>query len=308
MKALITGITGFVGGHLAEHLLASGDEVIGVSASGRWPPRTPVALSKHVRLVAADLAASEATQALTGLGALDCIYHLAAISIPSECGGDSPTAKALAANVGGTKHILDWATANQVRRVVFVSTSHVYAQPLTGEERCRETDAPRPKNAYGKTKLLAEEAALDVASRGRTEVVIARAFQHTGPRQNPPMMLPEWAAQFAGSAHPIVVRNRDTWIDLSDVRDVVQAYRLLMERGENGAIYNVASGVPNRTGEILDTLARVTGESRSIEETRPGVRFDPIADIAKITARTGWTPRIALEQTIQDVWRWHRSA
>lgn len=308
MNALVTGITGFVGGHLAEHLLAAGDQVVGLSASGEWPQRTPEALIESVPVIRCDLADEDLVQSITRVPRVfepDCIYHLAAISVPGDCGGDEPTPGAIAANVDGTRRILDWASAIGVRRVLFVSSSHVYAPPRSRDERCRETDVPRPKNAYGKTKLLAEQAVHEAVAAGRIDAVIARAFQHTGPRQGPRMMLPEWAEQFARGANPVAVRNRDTWIDLSDVRDVVRGYRLLMEHGARGEIYNVGSGFAHRTGDLLAALGSLVGEQCPIVETQPGERFDPIAEIAKLRSATGWSPRYPLAQTIADVYRWY---
>lgn len=306
MNSLITGITGFVGGHLAEHLLAAGDEVRGVSSSGRWPAGTPESLTQQVRIASADLGDPEHWQGLHDLTAEfapACIYHLAAISVPSDCGGDEPNAKAIAANVEGTRRVLHFAESLSPRpRVLFVSTSHVYAPPSGADDRCREDQPLRPKNAYGMTKLLAELTVRDAVQAGCVDAIIARAFQHTGPRQGARMMLPEWAAQLNAPGSAVVVRNRDTWIDLCDVRDVVRAYRLLMTRGITGEIYNVASGVPRRTGAILDALLAIDGRTHSIEETRPGLRWDPIADIRKLQAATGWSPTVPLEQTIRDVW------
>jgi len=307
VKAFITGITGFVGGHLAEHLLATGDEVMGLSTSGRWPERTPDELVRHVRLVQGDLSSDEMLQSLNQAArdfAPDCVYHLAAISVPSECGGAEPTPRAIAANVDGTRRVLEWAAARSIR-VLVVSTSHVYAQPSSRDARASEDDPPRPKNAYGTTKLLAERIALEVVRAGHVDAIVARAFQHTGPRQGGRMMLPEWSAQLASGADKITVRNRDTWIDLSDVRDVVRAYRLLVEHGRRGEIYNVGSGVPRRTGDILGQLIQLAGRAVEVEEKTPGERFDAIAAIGKIQQVTAWQPEVPIEQTIRDVWAWH---
>jgi GDP-4-dehydro-6-deoxy-D-mannose reductase len=307
VKAFITGITGFVGGHLAEHLLAAGDEVMGLSTSGRWPARTPDELVRTVRLVQGDLSLGETSRSLSLVlrdFAPDCVYHLAAISVPSECGGAEPTPRAIAANVDGTRRVLEWAKELSIR-VLVVSTSHIYAQPGSRDDRAREDDPPRPKNAYGKTKWMAERLALEMARAGQVDTVIARAFQHTGPRQGGQMMLPEWAAQLAGSADTINVRNRDTWIDLSDVRDVVRAYRFLIQSGHRGEIYNVGSGVPRRTGDILDQLIKLSGRTVRVAEKTPGERFDAIADIAKLQQATGWRPEVSVEQTVRDVWAWY---
>jgi GDP-4-dehydro-6-deoxy-D-mannose reductase len=119
------------------------------------------------------------------------------------------------------------------------------------------------------------------------------------------MMLPEWAVQFArGGPEPVRVRTLNAWIDLSDVRDVVRAYRLLAVAGERGAAYNVGSGQSRRSGEILELLRRTAGAQRAVVETRPGRKQDPIADITRLVRRTGWQPRVPLEQTVADTLAW----
>jgi GDP-4-dehydro-6-deoxy-D-mannose reductase len=305
VKALITGITGFVGGHLAEHLLAAGDEVVGLSTSGKWPARTPDTLVQNVRVFAHDLSAND-TPPLPSDFTPDHVYHLAAISVPSDCGGEEPTPRAIAANVDATRRLLEWTGKIGSPRLLFVSTSHVYPPPNSRDDRCREDQSPQPKNGYGKTKLMAEQVVREAVNSHRVDALVARAFQHTGPRQGPRMMLPEWASQFAAGADPVTVRNRDTWIDLSDVRDVVRAYRLLMLKGARGETYNVGAGIPRRTGDILDQLVAITGAQRTIAEGRPGERLDPIADIAKLRSATGWQSEIPLDQTIRDIWRWFK--
>ena len=164
-----------------------------------------------------------------------------------------------------------------------------------------------PTTAYGKTKLAAEEEARRAVGRG-VDVVIARAFQHTGPRQNLPMMLPEWARQVAASGEaPIEVQTCDASIDLSDVRNVVRAYRLLLEKGITGESYNIGSGIPRRTSDVLRLLLEAAGMSgRAVSERNPGRKFDPIADTCQLRGLTGWQPEIALETTIADTLAWWR--
>ena len=132
--------------------------------------------------------------------------------------------------------------------------------------------------------------------------MIARSFQHTGPGQKPEMMLPQWCRQIAlgDSQNPIEVYNLTTTIDLSDVRDVVRAYRALLERGESGRAYNVGSGSAQQTGSVFDLLLHMAGSSRRVVELFPGVKHDPIADIGRLSAATGWRPRIPVIQTVRD--------
>ncbi|MBX7164984.1 MAG: NAD(P)-dependent oxidoreductase [Pirellulales bacterium] len=309
MRAFITGISGFAGGHLAEHLLACGDEVWGSSRSGDWPAEFLAGVTSRARLLAWDLARADgltaaAQQALAEF-APQVIYHLAAISVPSQCGQAEPTETAWVTNVAGTQQVVQLAAALPGRpRLLFVSTSHVYRpRDSAADGPFTESWPTEPRNAYGKTKLAAEaQVRAAIEGQGLTAVII-RAFQHTGPRQGREMMLVQWAWQLAApSGAAVEVINRDTWIDLSDVRDVVRAYRLLAERGQPGETYNVGSGRAVRTGDVLALVEQVAGRRRPIVELRPGAKYDPVANIDRLQAATGWTPRISLEQTVADTW------
>jgi len=130
-----------------------------------------------------------------------------------------------------------------------------------------------------------------------------RAFKHTGPGQPPRFMLPEWAKQFADpTVNPVHVQTLESVLDITDVRDVVRAYRLMAERGEAGEIFNVGSGVPRRSGDLFDLLRNLADPARAVVETKPGRRQEAIADCSRLHRRTGWTPAIPLEQTIRDIW------
>ncbi len=311
MNAIITGVTGFVGRHLAEHLLDRGDQVLGVSRNGVWPADAQE-LAARVPLVRWDVS-SPAPPRDDGYGQFtdfqpDCIYHLAALSVPDDCGQEAPTPAAQAANVDGTRRVLGLTTGLPGRpRVILASSSHVYA-PVSRQAPVVDEEAPiGPGRGYGMTKLAAERLAQRAAAAGQLDAVIARAFQHTGPGQGPRMMLPQWAEQFVRGSEPVQVYTLDAYIDLTDVRDVVRAYRLLAESGRTGVTYNIGSGVCRRSGEVLDSLRRLADASRGVVELRPGVRQDPIADHTRLTIETGWRPEIPLDRTVADVWRYWRS-
>ena len=312
MRALLTGVTGFAGGFLAEHLLAVGDRVLGCSTRAAWPGWASRELRAQVELLRWDLGdvaglLGEVRGRIAAF-APDCIYHLGALSVPVDCGPNEPTPRAVAVNVEGTTRVLELAASLSSRpRVLFTSTSHVYA-PVTSERfRVDETAPLGPRRGYGVTKLKAEELIRDAVRRQGLEIVIARSFQHTGPRQDPRLMLPEWAAQLARpGTGPLHVRNRDTGIDLTDARDVVRAYRLLVEHGRAGETYNVGSGTARRTSEVLDTLLRLAKTDRPIVEDAPGQRWDPVADNRKLVGCTGWQPEIPLEKTVQDTFDYWR--
>ncbi|OGR15538.1 MAG: hypothetical protein A3K53_02100 [Deltaproteobacteria bacterium RIFOXYB2_FULL_66_7] len=309
-RALITGVSGFAGGFLAEHLLAAGDSVLGWAPDGLWTDSSPPSIRGRVPLIAWDLGRAEELPASVRQEverfAPDVIYHLAAVSTPRECGEEQPTQAAVAVNVGGTRRVLDLANALPSRpRVLVVSSNHVYARVDRNSPRVDE-DAPlAPRTAYGRTKLAAEEEVRRAVRRHGCNALIARSFQHTGPRQQAPVMLVDWAKQFAqGGSGPVQVHTCDAHLDLCDVRDVVRAYRLLAEHGEPGEVYNVGSGVSRRSGDILDAMRRLADRQRPVDEIHPGFKQEPIADVTRLVLATGWSAAIPLEQTIADTLEW----
>jgi hypothetical protein len=164
-----------------------------------------------------------------------------------------------------------------------------------------------PRGAYGKTKLAAEAEVRRAVEQWGVDAVIARSFQHTGPRQGPEMMLPHWCQQLvAGGRGPIEVYTVDAFIDLSDVRDVVRAYRLLVERGARGEVYNVGSGVCRRSGDVLAMLQKLAGQVRPVVEIYPGQKHNPIAEVSRLAEQTGWRATIPLEATVADTLAWWR--
>jgi GDP-4-dehydro-6-deoxy-D-mannose reductase len=187
-----------------------------------------------------------------------------------------------------------------------VSTSRVYAFPEAANPRIAEDYPLGPTRGYGRSKLLAETLIEEAVARHGLDAVIVRAFQHTGPRQDDRLMLPEWARQLMAGSPNLEVKHLDAAIDCSDVRDVVRAYRLLAIAGNRGAAYNVGSGISRRSGEVVNHLCRLAGRRPRIVERSPGFKQDPIADIGRLVAATGWRAEIPWEQTLRDTlddWR-----
>ncbi|GAB6164322.1 GDP-mannose 4,6-dehydratase [Thermostilla marina] len=285
MRALVTGINGFVGSHLAEYLLACGDRVLGLVRAANRP--LPPSL-RDVPTVAWDLASDscprETVEAIVRF-APQAVYHLAAISIPAECGDEHPTPQAVAVNVEGTRRLVTLlGSIGFTGRFLPASSSYVYPAPPADDPVTPESTPVRPRRGYGQTKLTAEKIVVDASRAAGFEAVIARAFPHTGPRQSPRMMLPEWTRQFVLGVDPIEVRTLEAVIDLSDVRDVVRAYRLLIERGEAGGVYNVGSGIVRTSGEVFELLRQMADPTRGVRETQPGKKVDPVADVTKLRA------------------------
>ena len=311
-RALITGVTGFAGGLLAEHLRECGDAVLGCSPNGKWCPESTPAVANRVELVAWDLAdpqgPSESARRQIERFQPDVIYHLAALSVPDECGVSDPTAEAVAVNVEGTRRVVELAASlPSPARLLFTSSSMVYAPVEAHSALVAENARLEPVNGYGKTKLAAEEIVLDACRQHGLDAVVARSFQHTGPGQDGRMMLPSWARQFASAANgPIEVYTLEAKMDLSDGRDVVRAYRLLALRGQSGLFYNVGRGACSTSGEVFAMLRRLADPTgtRPVVQTRPGARQNPIADISRLVAATGWRTRIPLLRTVRDTLDW----
>ena len=182
MRAFITGITGFAGSHLAEHLLAQGDAVSGCARRGKWDPTVPASVTAQSTVIPWNLADGATPQVCQRVEAFrpDVIYHLAAISVPEDCGNDTPTRAAAAANIDGTRSIVELCQRLDIKpRVLFASTCYVYA-PVNARNPLVTEEAPTgPTRAYGKTKLAAEQVLLDATDERHCEAVIARSFQHT---------------------------------------------------------------------------------------------------------------------------------
>jgi len=306
-RALITGIAGFVGLHLAEHLLTSGDVVCGFDLSDQWPDHAPSIVREDAaifpwKLGSEDRPSSESLRQLEAF-APTIVYHLAAVSVPNICQSDPETAERV--NVEGTRAVLRFAEkASSHPRVLFVSTSHVYKRPPNSslddrESRLDEASTLAPANIYGRTKRAAEQVVL----ASPLQTIVVRAFQHGGPRQAGPLMLPDWLRQLADpKVDPITIHTSDAWIDFTDVRDVVRAYRILSEPDVAPGVYNVGSGVAQRTGDLLDRLKEIAGRTPSITQSRPGRKVGPVADIERLVRETGWRPEIPIDQTLQDAW------
>jgi len=311
LRALITGIGGFAGSHLAEHLLASGDEVLGCNRHGKWPDDPPRQLQNTAGVFAWDITgpASAAANWLCSDFAPQWVFHLAAMSLPSECGESEPTRAAWRVNVEGTEHVIDLVTRLASRpRLLLASTSRVYSSAGEEGRPVAETAPIAPQNGYAKSKRAAEERLLQAVQADVVDGVVIRAFNHTGPRQSPKLMLPQWCEQLARtpSETPLEIYTRDAFLDLLDVRDVVRAYRQLAEHASRGEIYNVGSGTAIRSGDVAEQLLQVAGESREIRETQPGRRVNAIADITKLTELTCWSPTVPREATLRDTldyWR-----
>jgi GDP-4-dehydro-6-deoxy-D-mannose reductase len=309
MRAVVTGVSGFVGGHLAEHLVAAGDLVIGLSASGCWPPEL-AHLAKVMRIERFNLV----EQSDVDLAELlqrkqpDVIYHLAAQSNPQGSLQDPRGTWSL--NLGGSLNLLEAVKASgQKPRVILVSSGVCYGNPSPELIPVREDCPLRPNNPYAASKAAVDLLGIQHCLAHGTDVLIVRPFNHAGPRQSSRYVLAALALQVAevesGHRDCLEVGNLDVVRDFTDVRDVVCAYRLLAQAGRPGEVYNLGSGQGTR---IADALAQLRSQARtSISVRVAAARVRPvdqpllIADASKLRAAVKWEPHYTMEQTLSDM-------
>lgn len=305
--ALITGAGGFVGQHLAHHLLASGHTVVGATLTGEPPNRGTLSDEelRRVRWVPLDLTSDSLVRSAVELADPDLVFHLAAQS--SVGGSFADPIGTWDVNATGTVRLLLQLRDRSARRVRFllISSAEVYGAVPEADQPIVEDRVLSPGNPYAASKAAAEMAA-HAAAGGGLSVVIARSFNHTGPGQDLRFALPSFARQLReirGGKRPALLRvgNLDVRRDFLDVRDVVRAYLLLAERGENRRVYNVCSGesvclqaLVNDLVSQSGILARVQIDPDRVRPVEvPVLRGDP----SRLRA-LGWAPQIPIEETL----------
>ncbi|MGI6099217.1 MAG: NAD-dependent epimerase/dehydratase family protein [Lentisphaerae bacterium] len=297
MRVLVTGVAGFVGRHLLSSLRAAGHE----------PLPTDSRADESAGIAALDIRDAGAVDAAIGRLKPDACIHLAGISFVPDAARDPLALDSI--NVAGTLHVAQ-ALLHHVpcARLLFISTSQVYGtRNLTGARR--ESEPLDPASPYAGSKARAEAALQELAAHQNLNLVIARPGNHTGPGQAPKFVAPAFAAAIRdfrdGRLTSIAVGNLDSERDFSDVRDVVAAYLLLLEKGETGGIYNISSGNHVRIGTLLTELARIAGVTpvTHVEPSRyRPTDAVPTLDTTRLRA-LGWQPAYPLERTLADLWR-----
>jgi GDP-4-dehydro-6-deoxy-D-mannose reductase len=302
---LVTGASGFVGVHLLRLLEADPDLEIHAWTRDVVPEGTR---ARWVVLEVADRQAVSDAIAETRPG---LVYHLAGAAHVGQSFGS--VTETLATNVMGTAHLLDALRDQRVAaRTLVIGSSTVYRP---SEEALTEDSPIGPTSPYGLSKLAQERLAIRASREDDLDVLVVRSFNHFGPGQAPSFFAPAFARQIAeieaGLRAPALrVGNLDARRDLTDVRDTVRAYRLLMAHGARGQVYNMCSGRAYRVGDVLHALIRRSRAEVDVQ-VDPGLlrpSDNPVVrgSYVRLEAATGWTPAIPLERTIDDLlddWR-----
>ena len=289
MRAFITGAHGFVGRHLADHLRLLGDDVVAVDRD-------------------CDVTDRERVVAKLRESSPDAIYHLAALTHIGDSWKE-PT-EFTRVNVLGTVNVLDAARAvAPTATVIIVSSADVYGVVHESDLPLVETKAPAPANPYSQSKMEVEYFAREAARSAKQRVIIARPFNHVGPGQSAGFIVPALVERLlearARQRNEIAVGDLSPRRDFTDVRDVVRAYRLMVQYAKSGEIYNVASGRDLAMSDLASQLVQMIA---------PGVRlqadpslFRPVevpvmrGSFAKLHDTTGWEPLREIDDSLRDV-------
>ncbi len=296
-RILLTGGSGFVGGHLRAEL-------------GQAFPTAELLCPGF------DVTDPVATQAAVAAADADCVVHLAAISAIPAARQDPD--RAWNVNLHGTIALARAVRAQRPQAVfLFVSSADIYGASFRSGHPLDETALPAPLNVYGATKAAADLAIGQMAAEG-LHALRLRAFNHTGPGQSNGFVVSAFAEQIAriaaGQQEPVLrVGALAPMRDFLDVRDVCAAYAACLRNAEAlppGTILNVASGIPRRIGEVLDQLLAIAGVSARIETESDRLRPTDIpsatGDATRLRALTGWQPCIPWEQTLADTLQYWR--
>jgi GDP-4-dehydro-6-deoxy-D-mannose reductase len=314
-KVLITGVTGFAGSHLAEYLVANQEaEIFGtyVSENGL---KNITSIEDKIKLHKVDLTNQILVEDTIKQLKPDVVYHLAAF--PSPAASFKDPASFMMNNINSELYLLE-AIKNldlQQTKILIISSSEVYGFVAPSDLPIDEDTPLRPVSPYGVSKIAQDFLGLQYALSYNLSIIRARPFGHVGPRLSDQFAASSFAKKIAeiesGKRDAVLtVGNLESKRDLSDVRDMVRAYSLLIEKGEKGEVYNIGSGTVYKIGDLLEKLLSFSSVKIEVKvdpallrpSDIPELRCDP----QKFQSITGWKPEIPFEKTLQDTldyWR-----
>ena len=315
MRVLITGLTGFVGSHLADHLVSRGD--VEVYGTHRWRSRMDniAHLRGRLHLAECDLRDATSSRQMMATVRPDRVFHLAAQSyVPTSW---TTPAETLVGNVMCQLNLFEATRQLGLpTRFQIAGSSEEYGLAKPDEVPIREENPLRPLSPYAVSKVAQDLLAYQYWMSYRLHAVRTRGFNHTGPRRGEVFVTSNFARQIAeiekGLREPVVwVGNLEALRDFTDVRDMVRAYWLALEHGEPGEVYNICSGRAYTIRQVLDILLGLT-------QTKVEVREDPtrlrpsdvqflVGDCSRFRRISGWEPTIPFEVTIKNVLEYWRA-
>lgn len=312
-RAFITGISGFAGSYLAYELLSRDYEVSGTYLTEE-SLRNLSEKKENLNLRRLDLTDESALFELIAKVRPDFIFHLAALT--SSADSFSDPWKTMANNIKVQISILEAVRSAKINpRILNVSSAHVYG--LVAKENLPiDEDTPFvPTSPYAVSKITQDYLGLQYFISYGLDIVRTRPFNHIGPKQSDNFVVSAFAKKIAeaekSGKDEISVGNLEPKNDFTDVRDVVVAYRLLLEKGKKGNVYNIGSGKSHSISEILDKMLALSPKKiKAVEDEtllRPSDNPELVCDITKIKNDTGWEPHVSLDQSLKDTLDYWRS-
>lgn len=314
-KVIITGVTGFAGSHLTEYIINNKLAELHGTYRGK---STDLSNINHVKdklnLVKCDITDYFVVKQTIKEIDPDYIFHLAAQSFVPES-WKSPK-ETLETNIMGTLNIFEAIReVNPEIKVQIASSSETYGLVYENETPIKETNPFRPLSPYGVSKAAMDLLGYQYHQSYGLKIIMTRAFNHTGPRRGDVFVASNWSKQIAeiekGTQKPVLmVGSLTSKRDFTDVRDIVRAYWLAVEKCEPGEAYNICSGKTHTMQSILDKLLSFTDKKITIKEDPKRLRPSDVkvllGDHGKFTKQTGWEPEIPLDKTLKDLldyWR-----
>jgi GDP-4-dehydro-6-deoxy-D-mannose reductase len=314
-RVLVTGVTGFAGSHLVDYLLTRGDcQIFGTR---RWRSRTENIehFPPEVTILECDLRDASSTRDTLEQVRPDWIFHLAAQSfVPTSW--IAPT-ESLMTNVLGQVNIFEAVRRLHMKcRIQLACSSEEYGMVFPDEVPIRETNPLRPLSPYAVSKVAQDMLGYQYWMSWQVDNVRTRGFNHEGPRRGPVFVASDFAKQIAdierGRKPPVLhVGNLEAQRDFTDVRDMVRAYTLALEKCEPGEAYNICTGTAWSIRKVLDHLLGMT--KTQIEVRQDPARLRPsdvpilLGDNSKFVKVTGWQPTIPFDQTLRDMLEYWRA-
>jgi GDP-4-dehydro-6-deoxy-D-mannose reductase len=313
-KVLITGITGFVGNHLATYLLSQNSyDIVGTYRSDSGLDSLK-AIKDYVKLSQGDLNDSAFVESLIFSEKPEYIFHLAAQASPSK--SVSTPVETLTNNIVAEFSLLDVLKKHELQtRILIVSTGDIYGVITSSDLPVDEETPLRPVTPYAVSKIAQDYLGLQYKLAYKVDTIRVRPYNHIGPGQKEGYVVSDFAKQIAeieaNKKEPVLlVGNLGAGRDFTDVRDVVKAYELALLKGDSGEVYNIGSGKSQKIADVLQTLLSLSTKKIEVKVDQNKFRAidvpEIICDYKKFHELTGWQPEIPFSKTLQDIldfWR-----